>query len=245
MKKIILTTILLSFPAVLCAAQKNQTPAAPKPKQPETKSNAPKIAASSAVKPKPSAANTTEISAADWKTLADALTIENWEKSGALSLRFISRLKAENEKKQLARLRYFYLYSLSGKLFKLSAAKDAAGEKAVRGELKKSAAAFTGKEFVLPPRAFLGDCQKVFNYICTVKNNDRALRTTATGKNGTEILSFDYVLFDEKISVKEFAGNKTFLGGYLRKTEFNDDLSKPWVMRLIFDKGFLRIVLAG
>lgn len=245
MKKICLMWTLLFLSAVLCAGQKPPTPAAPKSKQPKTKPSATKISLLPAVKAKPSAAQTAEISAADWKLLADWLTAENWEKSAALSMRFINRLKSDNEKKQLARLRYFYLYSLSGKIFELSATKNSAAEKAAWDELKKTAQAFAGKEFVLPPRPFLGDCRQVFNYICAVKNNDRALRTTATGKNGTEILSFDYVLFDEKISVNEFAENKTFLGGYLKKAEFNPDLSKPWVMRLIFDKGFVRIVLAG
>lgn len=214
------------------------------PKQPEAKtSTATKTSKPPAVKPKPDRVRqTSEISAVEWKSLAAALTAEDWDKSATLSSQFINRLKIENEKKQLAQLRYLYLYSLAGKILALAAAKNTGGENAVRDELRKTAAAFAGKEFVLPARRFLGDCRKVFNYICAVKDNERALRTTATGKNGTEIHSFDYVLFDEKIAVGEFAENKTFLGGMLRKIEFNDDLAKPWVMRLIFDKGFVRVV---
>lgn len=213
-------------------------------KQPEAKTlTATKILKPTAVKPKPAQVQPTdEISTVDWKSLAVSLTAEDWDKSASLSSRFINRLKIENEKKQLAQLRYLYLYSLAGKILGLSAAKNTGGEKAVRDELRKAAATFAGKEFVLPARRFLGDCRKVFNYICAVRDNDRALRTTATGKNGTEIHSFDYVLFDEKVATGEFAENKTFLGGMLRKIEFNDDLTKPWVMRLIFDKGFVRVV---
>lgn len=213
-------------------------------KQPEAKtSTATKTLKPSAVKPKPVQVQPTdEISAVDWKSLAVSLTAEDWDKSASLSSRFINRLPIENEKKQLAQLRYLYLYSLAGKILALSATKNAGGEKAVRAELRKTAATFAGREFVLPARRFLGDCRKVFNYICAVKDNGRALRTTATGKNGTEIHSFDYVLFDEKVATGEFAENKTFLGGVLRKIEFNDDLTKPWVMRLIFDKGFVRVV---
>lgn len=207
-------------------------------------STAPKPLKPSAVKPKPvSVQIVSEIPAAEWKILTDALTAEDWEKSALLSSRFINRIKTENEKKQIARLRYFYLYSLSGKILKLAATKNRAGEKAALDELRKTAATFTGSEFILPPRSFLDDCQKSFNYICRVKGSDKAFRTTATGRNGTEILSFDYVLFDKKIEIDQFAQNKTFLGGTLRKAEFNDDLAKPWVMRLIFDKGFVRIAL--
>ncbi len=216
-------------------------------KQPEAKtSTATKVLKPTAA-PKPISIKTVpEIPAADWKILTDALTAEDWEKSASLSSRFINRIKTENEKKQLARLRYFYLYSLSGKIFKLAAAKNQGGEKAEKAafdELRKTAADFIGSEFVLPPRSFLGDCRKSFNYICRVKGSDKAFRTTATGRNGTEILSFDYVLFDKKVGIDEFAQNKTFLGGTLRKAEFNADPAKPWVMRLIFDKGFVRIAL--
>ncbi len=101
---------------------------------------------------------------------------------------------------------------------------------------------FLGKEFLLPPRQFLSDCQQRVNYICPVKDNDKVLRVTATNKDATMILSFDYVLFDTKLDLNEFAATQAFLGGTLKKVEFNDDLSKPWVMRLIFEKGFVRVV---
>jgi len=185
-----------------------------------------------------------KISDAEWTTLAAELNAENWDKSAPLALQFINRMKIDNEKKQLARLRYLYLYALAGKIFKLSETRNAAEEYAVREELTRASARFTGREFVLPARQFLYDCKAVVNYICTVKGGgNKLLRTTATGKGGAEIHSFDYVSFDEEIDLKGFAENKTFLGGTLRTVEFNDDLKKPWVMRLIFDKGFVRVVV--
>lgn len=227
---------------------------ADKPKQPTVKTSGakqskPKLPTATktlnppAVKPK-SFQNrpASEIADADWKSLAASLMAEDWNKSASLSARFISRLKIDNEKKQLAQLRYIYLYALAGKILTPAARKSPGGEKAAGDELRAVAATFEGEEFVLPPRRFLSDCRNVFNYICPVKGNDRALRTTATGKNGTEIHSFDYVLFEQKVAVEKFAENKAFLGGTLRKIEFNDDTAKPWAMRLIFDKGFVKIV---
>jgi hypothetical protein len=69
------------------------------------------------------------------------------------------------------------------------------------------------------------------------------LRVTATNKDATAIISFDYVLFDTKVDLKEFTAKDAFLGGTLKKVEFNNDMSKPWVMRLIFEKGFARVVI--
>jgi hypothetical protein len=101
-----------------------------------------------------------------------------------------------------------------------------------------------GKEFLLPPRQFLSDCGQRVNYICPVKDNENALRVTATNKDATAILSFDYILFDTKVDLKEFTAKEAFLGGTLKNVEFNDDISKPWVMRLIFEKGFARVVVS-
>ena len=74
----------------------------------------------------------------------------------------------------------------------------------------------------MPAREFLADCSKVLNYICTVKKDDNALRVTATNKQGTAIHSFEKVLFDQKIDLKEFIGKEIFLGGTLARIEFND-----------------------
>lgn len=245
MKKIYSAAFLLCSCAVLCAGQKSGAPAKPKPTAAKTaaKITPAKTAPAPPVKPKTSAIKTiSEISAADWKILTDALTAEDWNGAASVSARYIERLKTDNAGKQLARLRYFYLYALAGKILK-SAAANSAETTALRNQLKESAAAFAGEEFVLPPRAFRADCRDVLNYVCPVAGDEKAFRTTATVKNGTDILSFDYVLFARKIDVAEFADNKTFLGGVLRRAEFNEDATKPWVMRLIFNRGFVRVAL--
>lgn len=238
MKKIFAAAILLCSAAIFCAGQKSTVAAKPKkqPVKPTPTKTAP------AVKPS-TAKEITEISAADWKILTDALTAENWDTAAALAARLVSRLKTDNEAKQLAQLRYFYLYSLAGRISQSAAAKDLNAEKAARDELTKTVVEFTGEEFVLPPRPFRADCRNVLNFVCPIAGNEKAFRAAATGKDATEILSFDYVLFDRKIDVRKYAENNVFLGGVLRRAEFNEDRTKPWIMRLTFVGGFARIIL--
>lgn len=184
-----------------------------------------------------------EISDKEWKILIDALGTEDWEKGAFFASLLVDRIKTNDEKKQLARLRYFYLYALAGKFLELSETKQTVKKEATLEELKKASEAFIGKEFLLPPRQFLSDCEGRVNYICPVKTDEKALRVTATNKDATAIVSFDYVLFDTKIDFNELIATQAFLGGTLKKVEINEDLSKPWIMRLIFEKGFIRVVV--
>lgn len=225
MKKIILFTILLCLFVPVCFAQKRRTPvntAKPQPVQTQI---------------------VREISDAEWKILTAALQSENWGKSALLASQYLQKIKIDNEKKQLAQLRYFYLYALAGKILTFSSAKKTIEENVAWKELDEAVGKLIGKEFVLPPRRLLNDCKEVLNYICAVTGNDRALRVTATNKMGTAIHSFDYVGFDKKILSGEFAERETFLGGKLKTVEFNQDMSKPWVMRLIFEKGFVSLAV--
>ncbi len=186
----------------------------------------------------------TKISETEWKNLIDALKTEDWEKSAFLSTQLLSHIKTDDEKKRLAQLRYFYLFALAGKIFQFSSAGEQAKEAEVWKELDRAVGNFIGKELILPPRRFLGDCSQFINYICRVKDNERALRVTATNSGGTVIHSFEYVSFEQKIDLKEFAGKETFLGGRLRRAEFNNNLAKPWIMRLFFEGGFVRVIMA-
>lgn len=183
-----------------------------------------------------------ELAAAEWKTLTDALQTENWTKAAALAADYLQKLKTDNDKKQIAQLRYIRLYALSGKI--LVAANIPAETDALWRELDDAASEFSGREFVLPPRRYLRQCRKVANYICPVADNERALRVTATNKTGTAIHSFDYVVFDDKNSLTDLSESELFLGGNLKKVEYNQDSTKPWVMRLIFEKGFVSVVSA-
>jgi hypothetical protein len=225
MRKIIFFTILICISVSGVFAQKGPTPV-------------------KAVQPVPTAAKVvTEISETDWNILASSLRAEDWNKSAALAAAHLENLKTENEKKQLAQLRYIYLYTLAGKILAFNAQKNTLEAEKTWSELDRVMETFIGREFVLPPRPFASDCAKRLNFICPVKNNPQAFRTTATNKEGSAIHSFDYVLFDQPIDIKEFREKETFLGGTLQKAEYNDDKSKPWVIRLFFNKGFIRVVL--
>ena len=184
-----------------------------------------------------------EISNVDWNNLAAALDGEDWNKSVILAAQYLQNLKTDNDKKQLAQLRYLYIYALAGKILAATSQNNALEAQKNWAELDLVIETFIGKEFVLPPRQFVENCSKALNVICQVKSNSNALRTTATNREGNAIHSFDYVVFDQAVNISEFNAKPTFLGGILRKAEYNEDKSKPWVMRLFFNKGFVRIIL--
>lgn len=185
----------------------------------------------------------TEISDADWTTLAGALEREDWKQAAALAAGHLQTLKTENDKKQIARLRYIYLFSLAGQILTANVAGNAVdGEKAWT-ELDRMMASFINKEFVMPARPFTTDCEKKLNVICEAKDTPNTFRTTATNKEGSGIHSFDYVQFDQAVSLKEFDGKEAFLGGTLRRAEYNEDKTKPWVLRLFFNNGFMRVAI--
>ena len=227
MSKLFIFTILLCFSVSAGDAQNRRAPV----KTIETKQL--------------QTATVAEFSEAEWKILTDALQAEDWKTAALLASQYLGKLKIENEKKQLAQLRYFYLYALAGEILAASSVKVPIESDSLWKELDAAVGSFVGKEFVLPPRRFMPECKSVLNYICAVKDNDRAVRVTATNKAGTMIHSFDYVTFDETIFSGEFADQEIFLGGKLKRAEFNQDMSKLWVMRLIFEKGFARVVAAS
>ena len=222
MKKFILIIFLFCSSASVGLSQKSQIPSKPRLSEPLI---------------------VTEFSVAEWKTLSDAPRAEDWKTSASLAALYLQRLKIDNDKKQLAQLRYFHFYALAGKILAASSAKISVESDSLWKELDKAVGGFVGKEFVLPPRRLMLECKEVLNYICPVKDNERALRVTATNREGTLIHSFDYVLFDKKIALYEHQGKEIFLGGQFKRAEFNQDVSKPWVMRLIFEKGFVRVVV--
>lgn len=190
---------------------------------------------SPAVETKPS-----EITETDWKSLTDALEAENWTKSSELAARHLSVLKTDNERKQLARLRYFQLFSIAGEILAHNARGDAIGAEEVWIRLDQSVASFIGKEFLLPPRAFAADCSKKLNFICRVRGTANAVRTTATNLEGNGIHSFEYVRLSGLMPEFSETDARYFVGGVLDRAEYNDDPAKPWVLRLFFKDGTVR-----
>lgn len=185
------------------------------------------------------AAKPVEIPAADWEELADALRAEKWTRARELAAAQIALLKTENGRKQLAQLRYLQIYAAAGQILELNAKGNLGEAEKVWLELDRLTVSSFGKEFVLPPREFASDCSKKLNFICRVKSTPKALRTTATNKEGNGIHSFDYVRFDDSAPLLAEDGKKVFLGGILERAEYNDEPAKPWVIRLFFKNGFV------
>lgn len=175
----------------------------------------------------------TEISAAEWNLIITSMDSEDWDKAARLIQGSFSKLKTDNEKKQLAQLRYFYLYALAGRV--------AAG-KLAQEQLEVFANGLIDVEFLFPARKILADCTNSLNAICPSKDKNHVLRVTATNKSATVIHSFEYTEFSEDFNIKANSGKTAFISGYLKKIELNLNKSNIWIMRLYFDGGIIRLV---
>lgn len=229
MKRIFLFIVLFGLAVSASFGQKQKPPPVPTPKPKPVSKAAPKIT----TKKQAVAPPLTEISTADWSTIVGALDSEDWTRAALLSSAALGKLKNDNDKKQLAQLRYFYLYALAGK---------AAEGKITYTELEKTANRYVGKEFLMPSRQLLAVCKNNVNYICPVTNDEKALRVTATDKSASAIHSFEYVQLTDKFDVAENEGKLAFLGGKLQKAEINLYKSELHIMRLVFDQGFVNVV---
>lgn len=183
-----------------------------------------------------------EVPDADWKNLIDAVQVENWEKSVPLANQYLAQLKIENDKKQIARLRYILLYSLAGKIVKESLGNKSSNQAQTRTELEKTANEFLGKEFFMPSREISRDCEGKLNYICRSTQQPNILRVTATDHAGTAIYSFEYIRLKEYFNFLRNVGKEVILSGTLKKIEFNPNQSNVWIMRLIFENGTVNVV---
>lgn len=179
------------------------------------------------------AAPTNEVSEAEWQTMSGALREEKWEAAATIAARRLAEIKTDNAKKQLAQLRYVYLYALAAK---------AAEGNISHAELERAANSFVGQEFVAVGRQLLADCRTKVNYICAAKDGGgRILRVTATNRAGTAIHSFEYVVLNEKFDVRAHSEKVAFVGGTLKKVEISPLKTGTKVIRLIFEKGFVKL----
>ena len=222
MKKLFLSAVLFCLTAAGAFAQQRKTelPAKPAPKKQPAAATPQKAA---------------EIPAAEWNAVIEALDKEDWTRASVLSSGAMDRLKTDNEQKQLARLRYFYLYALAGK---------AAGGQMTYDELGRVAARFVGQEFLMPSREFLADCQGKVNYICPVRGDRNALRVTATNRSGSMIHAFEYVRLNEKYDLAGREGQAAFVGGKLDRAEITSPRENLLILRLVFEGGFVNPVVS-
>lgn len=217
MKKFIIISFCLLLTGVSSFSQTKKTPIKPTPKP-------------TAIIPV--AATVSEIPDSDWSEITKTLEAEDWEKANLLSSTALKRLKTDNEKKQLASLRYFYLYSLAGKVQQ---------NKTTYSEFEKISQAFIGKDFLMPSRQILNDCTAKVNYICPVKNDFGAIRVTATNKAANSIIFFEYVQIDEGLDFKTYDKKNAFVSGKLAKIE-SSLKNNIRLIRLFFEEGKAEIL---
>lgn len=225
MKKSFLFILFISLMSYSITAQTRKVAANPAPKKPVS---AAKISAPSA-----NSAALTELPAEEWDAIVKSIEAENWNKSSVLALAALKKLKNDNEKKQMARLRYFYIYSLAGKI---------AQKTMPPSELERISQAFIGQDFLMPSRQVLADCTGKVNYVCTVKADEKSLRVTATSKSAT-IHSFEYVKLSEKFDTSGNDGKEVFLGGKLQKLEIGAYKNGIKIVKLYFEDGFADVVI--
>lgn len=224
MKKLFLFVLFISLTSYSAAAQTKKSAPQAAPKK--------TVSAAKTSTPSAGAATVNEIPADEWIEIVKAIEAENWNKSSVLTLAALKKLKTDNENKQLARLRYFYIYSLTGKI---------AQKTMLPGELERISEAFVGQDFLMPSRQILADCTGKVNYVCAVKADEKSLRVTATSKSAT-IHSFEYVKLTEKFDAGGNDGKEVFLGGKLAKLEIGTYKNNIKIVKLYFEDGFVDVV---
>lgn len=180
------------------------------------------------------------ISKEDWRTMEDALLADNWAKSARLAEDYLEKLKFETPDRQIARLRYIYLYSLAGKVLGYSFAERSAEEEKAREELKRVSNEMIGKRFMLPVRRILNECGDVLNYICPAKNKPGFLFVVAANQTGTIASpSIEYFDMGLKFDIEKHDKKAAVLTGVLDRVEINPERSNVWIMRIYFEDGFV------
>lgn len=189
--------------------------------------------AKKSVSPNSAPAKVGEISEVEWAELTKTLDAENWNKAAILAQAGLKKLKSENEKKQLARLRYFYLHALAAKV---------ALKSMLLSEFETVSQAFIGQEFLTPAREILADCSDKVNYICPVKSDEQSLRVTATNKNASAINAFEYMKLAEKLDFGSNDGKRAFIRGKLKKIEVGSYKNDMKIAKLYFEEGAVDIL---
>jgi hypothetical protein len=187
----------------------------------------------------------TEISDRDWNQLSGALAREDWDLAARTSDDLLRSLKIENDKKQVAQLRYLHLFALAGRISRLIVGKNETAAGPAWEELENTAVSYRGQELMMPARSFSISCAGKVNFVCPIRDDRRALRVSSTNINGDFILAFEYYSFVEDIDLRDFEARKVFLVGKLDRFEFNQDDSKPWIMRLFIKSSAARIAIGG
>jgi len=158
-----------------------------------------------------------------WKELLTALDREDWDTGFDRSSEYLRRVREEDDRKRVARLRYTVLFTAAGKVFSGKMSYD---------ELEKVIVGFAGKEIVFPYRAIKGNCEGDFNYICWSKEDQNKAMITATNKKAVSIFAFEYVEFKDKFNFAKNEGKMAEITGIVKAINPNPNRSNIVILRI-------------
>jgi|ERR1043166_1361247 hypothetical protein len=162
-----------------------------------------------------------------WNSLLIALSTEDWDSAYRLSGSLIERIKTDNSDKDLAKIRYMFLYSGAGRVL--------AG-KMTYDELEKVVKPFVGTELVIPFRTVRETCGgSNLNSICADNKDKKSLLVPATNKAGTTILAFEYYKFKDDPKLSRSVGSAVSFSGIVTAIQPNPNRSNLIILRIYLD----------
>jgi hypothetical protein len=176
---------------------------------------------------------TVEIPENDWYLLNVSVSAEDWKKVEQITLEYLKKLPSENSKKQVAQLRYIYIFALQGQV----ANGDLDFEK-----LDEILQTFIGKDFLMPSRQISKSCKNILNYICPSENKENSLWIAATNSKGTVIHSFEYFQLNETFDIEKNKNRIAFSSGTLQEFTLNPRKTNTWIARLYFNNSQIAII---
>jgi hypothetical protein len=168
----------------------------------------------------------------EWEKLFSALETEDWEKSVELSKQYLARLKTEDPKKSLARLRYVLLFSSAGKV--------TMGKMSYE-ELQKVVDPLVGTEVQLPYGKILLDCHVNFGALCLKPKGNHDLTVASANQTATNIHAFVYTDLTGEIDHDALVGKFGAVRGVIESIQYNRNQSKIWLMRVFLKDGSIEL----
>jgi len=164
---------------------------------------------------------------AQWKSLLKALSNEDWDPAYRLSKSLLEQTKKDDSEKELAKLRYIFLYSAAGRVLARTMTYD---------ELEEVVKPFVGTELVLPFRTVVAKCGgRNLNFICADNEDKKSLLVPATNRTGTTILAFEYYKFKDDPKLGEAAGSTVSLSGIVTSIQPNPNRSDLIILRIYME----------
>lgn len=168
-----------------------------------------------------------EVTEAQWKEMLSAVGKEDWKPAFALSSKFMTEMKPDDER--MPRLRYIYLFTAAGKVSE--------GQMSFE-ELTKLTKPLVGQSIVLPYRTCTRKAEGKLNFITQSEEKDH-LFIAATNQSGTTVHDFEYITLKEKTDIATHDEQQAAISGTIKSIAPNPNKSAAIVMRLYITDGKL------